>query len=123
MPSDTILLGNNFYTEFKGALGENFVLQSLIAQFEVIPRYWTSQGKAEIDFLIQNNTYIIPIEVKSSANAASKSLSVYEKTFSPKYRICFSLNNLKKDANMINIPIFLADWTSKLLINIENEEN
>lgn len=46
--------GNRLLTEFKGALTENFVLQSLVRQFEVLPRYWNSGNMAEIDFLIQH---------------------------------------------------------------------
>jgi predicted AAA+ superfamily ATPase len=94
---------------------ENVVLQSLVSQFEVRPRYWNSDGKAEVDFLIQNDTEIIPVEVKSAHSVAGKGLSVYEKEFSPRIRIRYSLNNLHKDGNLLNIPLFLADWTKKLL--------
>ncbi|MDR0822716.1 MAG: DUF4143 domain-containing protein, partial [Endomicrobium sp.] len=115
LPADAVA-GSDLFMEFKGALAENFVLQSLLADFEVIPRYWASGGKAEIDFLLQYNTDIIPIEVKSAYQTIGKSLTEYNKTYSPKYRIRYSLNNLKADDNLINIPIFLADWTKKLLL-------
>ncbi|MDR0724007.1 MAG: DUF4143 domain-containing protein, partial [Endomicrobium sp.] len=115
LPSEAVLLDNNLFIEFKSALAENFVLQSLVNQFEVKPRYWVSQGKTEVDFILQNGVDIIPIEVKSAANVASKSLAEYEKKFTPKIRIRYSLNNFKKDANLLNIPTFLADWTKKIL--------
>ncbi|MDR1195603.1 MAG: AAA family ATPase [Endomicrobium sp.] len=115
LPAAAVLADNNLFVEFKGALAENFVLQSLITQFEVKPRYWVSQGKAEIDFLLQNDIDIVPIEVKSAANVSSKSLSVYDKEYSPEFRIRYSLNNLKCDGNLINIPIFFADWTKRIL--------
>ena len=116
LPSDIILNGSNIYTEFKGAIAENYVLQSLVAQFDVTPRYWTSEGKAEVDFIIQSSHDIIPIEVKSGQAVGGKSLFVYNNLYNPKLRIRYSMNNLKQDGNLLNIPIFLADWTDKLIL-------
>ena len=115
LPPDVILNGNSIYTEFKGAMAENYVLQSLVARFEVIPRYWISDGKAEVDFIIQSNNDIIPVEVKSGQATSGKSLSVYNNLYTPKLRIRYSVNNLKQDGNLLNIPIFLADWTGKII--------
>ncbi len=112
---DTVLSGSPIYTEFKGAMAENFVLQSLVTQFDVAPRYWTSEGKAEVDFIIQNNNQILPIEVKSAQNVAGKSLFVYNSLYHPKLRIRYSKNNLKLDDNLLNIPIFLVDWSLKFM--------
>ena len=53
LPPEAIFLGNETYTEFKGAVAENYVLQSLAPQYDILPRYWTSIGKAEVDFIIQ----------------------------------------------------------------------
>lgn len=88
--------GNRLFTEFKGALTENFVLQHLIRNFEVQPRYWTSGAQAEVDFIIQLKNEVIPIEVKSDENVRSRSLSVYNSLYEPDVRIRFSLKNLKK---------------------------
>ena len=115
LPPEAILSGNVVYTEFKGALAENYVLQSLVCQIEVLPRYWTSLGKAEVDFIIQLNMDIIPAEVKSETRLGGKSLSVYDDNYRPAYKIRYSLNNLKMDGNLINIPLYLADWTVKLV--------
>lgn len=115
MPPEAILSGNVVYTEFKGALAENYVLQSLVCQIEVLPRYWTSLGKAEVDFIIQLGIDIIPAEVKSETRLGGKSLSVYDNNYRPPYKIRYSLNNLKMDGNLINIPLYLADWTVKLV--------
>ena len=109
--------GNRLFVEFKGALTENYILQSLIMQFEEIPRYWTSGNQAEVDFLIQFQNEIIPIEVKSDENVTGKSLSLYNKQYQPKNRIRFSLKNLSQDGNLINIPLFMADFTKKILLN------
>ena len=107
--------GNRLFTEFKGALTENFVAQSFIAQFEETPRYWTSDFQAEIDFLIQYKNEIIPIEVKSDSTIQSKSLSFYDKKFEPKIRLRYSLKNLQKDGNLINIPLFMVDFSKRIL--------
>jgi uncharacterized protein len=107
--------GNRLFMEFKGALSENFILQHLIANFEGIPRYWTSGSQAEVDFLIQVKNDIIPIEVKSDENIRSKSLSVYNELYQPLVRIRYSLRNLKKDDGLLNIPLFMVDYTEKLL--------
>lgn len=115
LPPEAVLSGNIVYTEFKGALAENYVLQSLASQLEVLPRYWTSIGKAEVDFVIQLGLDIIPVEVKSENRLGGKSLSVYDASYSPDYKIRYSLNNLKMDNNLINIPLYLADWTAKLI--------
>ena len=115
LPPEIILSGSPIYTEFRGAAAENAVLQSLVTQFDVKPRYWTSDGKAEVDFLIQHNTEIIPVEVKAAQNVSGKSLHLYNEKYSPKLRIRFSLKNLKKDDNILNIPLFLVDWTKKII--------
>lgn len=107
--------GNRLFTEFKGALTENFVLQHLIANFENQPRYWNSGNKAEVDFLLQSKNKIIPIEVKSDENIKSRSLAIYHQKFKPSLRIRYSLKNLELRDCMLNIPLFMAGHTGKLL--------
>jgi len=107
--------GNRLFMEFKGALSENFILQHLTANFEGTPRYWTSGNQAEVDFLIQVKNDVIPIEVKSDESIRSKSLSVYNDLYHPPVRIRYSLKNLKKDDRLLNIPLFMVDYTEKLL--------
>lgn len=91
------------------------VLQSLVNHFEVMPRYWTSEATAEVDFLLQNEASIIPVEVKSGTRLGGKSLGIYIDRFNPTLSLRYSMNNLRKDDVIINIPIFLADWTDKIL--------
>lgn len=110
--------GNRLFTEFKGALTENYVLQSLAGQFEAEPRYWTqSNPPYEVDFLIQRENDIIPIEVKAESNVTGKSLKKFKELFPDKVklRVRFSLNNLKLDGDILNIPLFLADHTDRLI--------
>jgi hypothetical protein len=107
--------GNRLFTEFKGSLTENFILSGLLAQFEVVPRYWRSGNTAEVDFLIQHGNNIIPAEVKSDENVRSKSLAFYRKEYHPSLSIRFSLRNLKLDDGLINIPLFMVDYAGKLI--------
>ena len=110
--------GNRLFTEFKGALTENYVLQTLLTQFEVMPRYWSQNNPPyEVDFLIQRENDIFPIEVKSAANTASRSLKKFKERFPDqiKLRIRFSLDNLKLDDDVLNIPLFMADHTDRLI--------
>lgn len=110
--------GNRLFTEFKGALTENFVLQTLITQFEVTPRYWTKTNPPyEVNFVIQRENDIFPIEVKSESNTTSKSLKKYKELYPDKVklRVRFSLDNLKLDYDVLNIPLFMADKTDKLI--------
>lgn len=116
----SIIERERLFTEFKGALSENIVLQSLVTQFESLPRYWTSKNEAEIDFLIQYRNNIYPAEVKSDENIRSKSLAFYSKTFNPKIRIRYSMKNLSFNEGLLNIPLFMADKTKTLLDIVED---
>ena len=110
--------GNRLFTEFKGALTENYVLQTLVTQFEVGPRYWSQTNPPyEVDFLIQRENDIFPVEVKAETNTKSKSLKKYKELFADqvKLRIRFSLDNLKLDGDVLNIPLFMADHTDRLI--------
>ena len=71
LPAEVLWTENPLYTEFKGAMAENIVLQSLAAHFDAMPRYWTSEGTAEVDFLPQNGTALLPAEVKSGTRSAA----------------------------------------------------
>lgn len=108
--------GNRLFTEFKGALTENYILQSLIPQFEVIPRYW-SDNVYEVDFIIQNENDVIPVEVKAEKNTKGRSLLKFKEKYSDdvKLRVRFSFDNLTLDGDLLNIPLFMADYSKKLI--------
>ena len=108
--------GSRLFTEFKGALTENFILQSLIPQFEVSPRYW-SDNIYEVDFVIQHENDVFPIEVKAEKNTKSKSLLKFKEKYSEnvKLRVRFSFDNLILDGDLLNIPLFMVDYTKKLI--------
>ncbi len=110
--------GNRLFTEFKGALTENFILQALLTQFEVPPRYWSQPHPSyEVDFLIQKENEIFPIEVKAGTSLQSTSLKKFQELFPHEVnqRIRFSMENLKQDGNLLNLPLFLADRLQQFL--------
>lgn len=110
--------GSRLFVEFKGALSENYILEALVNQFEVVPRYWSQVNPSyEVDFIIQRENEIIPIEVKAETNVRAKSLKKYKEKYGDKVklRVRFSLDNLRLDGDLLNIPIFMADYTDRLI--------
>ena len=103
------------YTEFKGAMAENAVLQSMVPFMDgQMPCYWTSDAKAEVEFVIQWGEQVIPIEVKAEGNISGNSLSEYNKKYHPEYRIRFSMLNLQFNGGLLSSPSPLAGWFGKL---------
>lgn len=116
LPPEAVIAKGDLLKEFKGAMAENFVLGSLLAQGFHSPHYWTQSGKrAEVDFLIQDGIEIRPIEVKAEDNISGQSLKVYQDKYAPAIRLRLSLKNLKVNGNIINIPIFMCDWLKEIL--------
>jgi len=103
---DMIVRGNAIFTHFHGAMVENYVAQQLIEKFRTNLFYWTSQGKAEVDFLFSVNDIIYPVEAKAGINLQSKSLKVYNEKYKPHILSRMSLQNLKKDDNTCNYPLY-----------------
>lgn len=103
------------YTEFKGALAENAVLQSMMPIMgSELPSYWTSSATAEVEFVVQKDTDIIPIEVKAEDNISGNSLAFYNKKYQPRFRIRFSMLNLQFNNGLLSSPAPLASWFNKL---------
>ncbi len=116
LPATIILDPIANYTEFKGALAENVVLESLMPILEdQQPSYWTSSGIAEVEFVIQWDRYIVPIEVKAEGNISGNSLALYDKKYQPEYRIRFSMLNLQYNGNLLSCPSPLTGWIDMLL--------
>lgn len=97
--------------QFKGALTENYVLQQLISQFDVKPHYYSPSQNYEIDFLLQNESDIIPVECKNTISASFKR---YRNEQNPNFAIRFSELPYKKQEDMINVPLYLAGQIKKI---------
>ncbi len=114
LDSKIVIEGNKLFEEFKGALTENYVIQTL-SSIGLQPYYFTFDNRYEIDFMLQHKNNIVPIEVKSSENINNTSLKVYNEKYNPKIRIRFSMRNLNKDNNLINIPLFMVEYIDKII--------
>ncbi|MBR1662487.1 MAG: DUF4143 domain-containing protein, partial [Acidaminococcaceae bacterium] len=116
LPTTAFAEHNRLFTEFKGALTENFVHQSLKQHFEVAPRYW-SEAPYEVDFLVQREDDIIPIEAKAGESIKSTSLKRYAKNYKEEtpLMIRLSMRNLSFDGKLLNVPLFMVDELDRLI--------
>jgi predicted AAA+ superfamily ATPase len=104
----TLLHGNTVFTEFKGALAEQFVFQQFLLNKKLSIHYLQLNNRLEIDFVVQNEEdTIIPIEVKSGENLAAKSLKAYIEMYQPVTAIRTSLANYHKENTLINVPLYI----------------
>lgn len=105
---EKVLLDKNvMFSEFKGALTEQYVLQQMIAEAQISPYYWSQQNSSgEIDFIFtyQNNFY--PVEVKAEVNLRAKSLKYFSQKYRPKNSIRISLADYKQEDRLTNIPLY-----------------
>jgi len=103
---EIVLNGHSLFVEFKGAVSEQFVIQQLVSQ-NCKAYYWSPEnGNSEVDFVIQKDNQVIPIEVKSSENLKSRSLRVYYDKYKPYITVRTSLSGFKQQDWMQNIPLF-----------------
>ena len=109
LKASTIVEGNSIFTEFKGALTEQYVLQQLILRYE--PYYYSKANSTqEIDFLLQDDEDdVVPLEVKAETNVKAKSLRLFvsENNIKKAYRI--SMNDYKQEEWVTNVPLYAID--------------
>ena len=114
--SGSLLDGNEIFSEFKGALTEQYVFQQLVASEQYPIFYWTAErSTAEIDFIIQHKGKVIPIEVKAEENLQAKSLKVYNEKFKPSVSIRTSMSDYRKEAWLTNLPLYTINFLSNLI--------
>jgi predicted AAA+ superfamily ATPase len=107
MDVKTILEGNRIFEEFKGALTEQYVLQELLISRDRPIYYWSAErSTAEIDFLIQQQGYIVPIEVKAEENLRAKSLRSFCQKYHPKTALRLSMSDYRQEEWLTNIPLY-----------------
>ena len=104
--ANVVLHTPHSFDGFKGALCENYIMQALVSN-GIVPYYWSSQGKAEVDFVFQDrNGNILPLEAKSADNVRSKSLRNYRDTYKPAYSIRVSAKNFGFENSIKSIPLY-----------------
>ena len=111
----TLVGGNSIFSEFKGALTEQFVLQQLNSTNEYVIYYWSAERSAsEVDFIVQINGIVIPVEVKAEENLQAKSLKVYVEKFKPKVSIRTSMSDFRKQDWLTNLPLYAISELKRL---------
>ncbi|KAA6302158.1 MAG: hypothetical protein EZS26_001759 [Candidatus Ordinivivax streblomastigis] len=104
----TIIGDNVLFTEFKGALTEQFVMQQLCAAEIDYIGYWTNdKSTAEVDFVVQQEGEIIPIEVKATENTKAKSFKLFCERYKPQTAIRTSLSDFRQESWMTNVPLYI----------------
>jgi predicted AAA+ superfamily ATPase len=106
---------HDVFREFKGAIAEQFVLQELKPKNLPICFWSNSTGKAEVDFVIQYQDKILPLEVKSGENVKAKSLGVYMEKYKPQTALRTSLSNYSKNGNLIDIPLYTIGQLEEII--------
>jgi predicted AAA+ superfamily ATPase len=102
-----LLEGNQIFEEFKGALTEQFVFQEIRSLDNLTPHYWSAdRSSAEVDFVIEYEGKIVPIEVKATNNLRGKSLKSYFDRYHPEKSIRTSLADFRDEGWLINIPLY-----------------
>ena len=110
----TLIEKDEIFTEFKGSLTEEYVLEELKSSLDTEIFYWSNiDGIAEIDYMIEIDNNIIPIEVKSGENLQAKSLKSFIKKYNSPLNIRTSLREYKKEENIINIPLYMINNLKK----------
>ncbi|MDR3294823.1 MAG: DUF4143 domain-containing protein [Clostridiales Family XIII bacterium] len=119
LSSSVIFADNPQYKEFKGALAENFVACELKMMYgktrEKDLYYWTREGsgKAEVDFILQEDKYIVPIEVKAESAKHAKSITSYCQKYNPEKSVLTSLDEMTEK----RLPLYafwkLKEWLNK----------
>jgi len=110
----TLLRGNDIFTEFKGALTEQYVMQQFHALGLDYIGYWTNErSTAEVDFLLQTRGEVIPVEVKAEENLRAKSFKVFCENYTPSHAIRTSMRPYKEESWMTNIPLYAITHYSK----------
>jgi len=115
LDSETLISGNDFFEQYKGALTEQFVLQTLQALQKLEIHYWTPDvGIAEVDFVIQNLSKIIPIEVKAVRNLRAKSLKHFSARYQTPMVLRTSLSQYCQGEDILDLPLYALEMLKEL---------
>jgi len=116
LPYEVILDATPNYKEFKGSLTENYVLCELVKSVDETLYYWSSGNTAEVDFILQSGSEIVPVEVKSERNVKARSLAEYRKKYTPKYSVKTSMKNETNGKEVLNIPLYLISALERFTV-------
>ena len=107
VPAQSLLDGNVLFSDFKGALTEQYVLQQLLGKSSLSVYYWSSENsRGELDFLLQDEEKIIPVEVKAEENLQSKSLKTFVERNPGLHGVRFSMSPYREQDWLTNYPLY-----------------
>lgn len=107
LDAGSILDGNDLFTEFKGALTEQYVCQQLVSDTAYTPFYYASEKATyEVDFIVQKGSQIVPLEVKAEENLQAKSLKFFCSKYEPEYAVRTSMSDYRVQDWMVNLPLY-----------------
>ena len=110
LDAKTILDRYEIFQEFKGAMAEQYVLQQFKTIKDLPVYYWTNEtSRSEVDFVIQINSKVVPVEVKAATNLKARSLKIYMEQFKPELALRTSLADYKKTENLIDLPLYTVE--------------
>ena len=110
LDAKTILDRYEIFQEFKGAMAEQYVLQQFKTIKDLPVYYWTNEtSRSEVDFVIQINSKVVPVEVKAATNLKARSLKIYMEQFKPEIALRTSLADYKTTDNLIDLPLYTVE--------------
>lgn len=110
-PPEQMLIGDNVFEEYKGAFTENYVLQQLKSLPRTFVYYYSNDNSTlEIDFVVQHEAHVIPIEVKAEENLRAKSLRQFVTDNSGLHGVRFSMSDYREQDWLTNVPLWAVRW-------------
>lgn len=111
LPLDTMIKGNDMFLQYKGALTEQYVFQQLHASDAERITYWTNERSTnEVDFIIQKEGRVIPIEVKAEVNVKARSFRFFCEKYNPQIALRFSMKDYREESWMTNLPLYTVEY-------------
>lgn len=118
----TLLDGNDLFSEFKGALTEQYVCQQLQTIDDLGVYYYTNdRGSCEVDFILDTGEQIVPVEVKAEVNLKAKSLKTYREKFAPAISVRTSMADYRKEDWLVNLPLYAVEEIGKAVFESERD--
>lgn len=112
----TLLEGHRVFSEFKGALTEQYVYQQLRSRYKDVIYYWSAErSTAEVDFLLQHKDLIVALEVKAEENLQAKSLKVFNEKYKPGHSLRLSMSDFRRQDWMTNLPLYALSELENVL--------
>ena len=111
LPLEILIKGNDLFLQYKGALTEQFVFQQFRASKVEKIAYWTNErSTSEVDFIVQIEGRIIPIEVKAEVNTRARSFKFFCEKYKPHTALRLSMKDYKEESWMINLPLYSVEY-------------